>query len=186
MKRIFDLLLVVILFPVIAIPIIFIAVAVKFTSRGPILYWSDRIGKSNLIFQMPKFRSMLIGTPTLATHMLEDPQAYYTPIGGALRITSLDEIPQLWCILKGEMTFVGPRPALSSQTDLIELRTSAGVHNLTPGLTGWAQINGRDDLPIPEKVALDAEYFQKADLVFDFLILWRTVWKVLLRKGISH
>jgi O-antigen biosynthesis protein WbqP len=186
MKRLFDLLFACLLLPFIFVPFFLIAIAVKFTSPGPILYWSDRIGKGNLIFRMPKFRSMLTGTPTVATHMLENPQAYYTRIGGILRNTSLDEIPQIWCILRGEMSFVGPRPALYNQTDLIELRTIAGVHNLRPGLTGWAQINGRDDLPIPQKVALDVEYFQRAGLTFDFLILGRTVSNVLMRKGIAH
>jgi O-antigen biosynthesis protein WbqP len=186
MKRAFDLLFAAILLPFMVIPFIVIATAVKFTSNGPVLYWSERIGKGNLTFRMPKFRSMLISTPTVATHMLENPHAYYTRIGSVLRNTSLDEIPQIWCILKGDMSFVGPRPALYNQTDLIELRTSAGVHSLTPGLTGWAQINGRDDLPIPQKVALDAEYLQRAGLAFDLLILSRTVSNVLLRKGILH
>lgn len=186
MKRIFDFSFACLLLPLILIPFVIISIMVKITSPGPILYWSDRMGKGNSIFRMPKFRSMLIGTPTVATHMLENPQLYYTRIGRILRNSSLDEIPQIWCILKGEMSFVGPRPALYNQTDLIELRSAAGVHILRPGLTGWAQVNGRDDLPIPQKVALDVEYLHRAGLAFDFVILWQTVLNVLMRKGISH
>lgn len=186
MKRLFDFSFAFLLLPLILIPFIVISILVKSTSPGPILYWSDRMGKDNSIFRMPKFRSMLIGTPTVATHMLENPHLYYTRIGRILRNSSLDEIPQIWCILKGEMSLVGPRPALYNQTDLIELRSAAGVHILRPGLTGWAQINGRDDLPIPQKVALDVEYLHRANLSFDLMILWRTVLNVLMRKGISH
>jgi O-antigen biosynthesis protein WbqP len=150
------------------------------------LYWSDRIGKDNVIFQMPKFRSMRVGTPALATHLLESPEAYLTPIGPLLRKSSLDELPQLWSIVRGDMSFVGPRPALYNQHDLIEQRTSSGVHRLLPGLTGWAQVNGRDDLPIPDKVRLDAEYLARQSRRFDLLILWLTIFRVLQREGVSH
>jgi len=168
------------------VPIALIALIVKLTSAGPILYWSDRVGKDNRMFRMPKFRSMRAGTPAVATHLLRDPEIYVTPIGRFLRKTSLDELPQLWSILKGDMSFVGPRPALFNQTDLIELRTQSGVHVLVPGLTGWAQISGRDELPIPQKVARDIEYLRRKSLGFDLHILWLTVIKVLRRDGVSH
>jgi O-antigen biosynthesis protein WbqP len=186
MKRLFDLTLGVCTVVVLALPILLVAVLVKLTSAGPALYWSDRVGKGNTIFRMPKFRSMRIGTPAVATHLLADPGAYLTPIGSFLRRSSLDELPQLWSILKGDMSFVGPRPALFNQDDLVALRTAQGVHELVPGLTGWAQVNGRDELPIPEKVRLDAEYMQKESFWFDLRILWMTFVKVLRRDGVAH
>lgn len=186
LKRIVDLLLCLIATLVLIIPIILTWVLVKLTSKGPALYWSDRVGKGNRIFRMPKFRSMRIGTPAVATHLLQDPNAYLTPIGSFLRKSSLDELPQLWSILKGDMSFVGPRPALFNQDDLIRLRTDAGVDKLLPGLTGWAQINGRDELPIPQKVALDIDYMHRQSLWFDFKILWLTLLKVVRRDGVSH
>ncbi len=186
MKRIFDLLLVVIIgLP--ALPVMLLVyVAVKLTSPGPALYWSDRVGRKNALFRMPKFRSMRIGTPAVATHLLTDPSAHLTPIGSFLRKSSLDELPQLWSILTGDMSFVGPRPALFNQDDLIALRTEKGVHELTPGLTGWAQVNGRDELPIPRKVALDEVYLRERSLWFDLRILWLTFVKVLRRDGVTH
>jgi O-antigen biosynthesis protein WbqP len=169
-----------------SIPLVLVALAVKLTSKGPAIYWSQRVGRHNRLFGMPKFRSMQINTPAVATHLLTDPATYLTPIGGFLRKSSLDELPQLWSILKGDMSFVGPRPALFNQDDLIELRTQAGVHLLQPGLTGWAQINGRDELPIPEKVKLDIEYMQRQSFWFDLFIVWLTALKVLRRDGVSH
>ena len=163
-----------------------LAALVLLTTPGPVLYWSDRVGRHNRIFKMPKFRSMRMDTPAVATHLLENPDQWLTPIGSFLRKTSLDELPQLWSICKGDMSFVGPRPALFNQDDLIALRTEAGVHVLLPGLTGWAQVNGRDELPIPEKVKLDAEYLQKRSFGFDLWILWLTLLKVLRRDGVSH
>lgn len=186
MKRIFDLLLAVLAGFLLLIPVLLVAVLIRLTSKGPVLYWSNRVGRNNTLFRMPKFRSMRVGTPVVATHLLADPCAYLTPIGGFLRKSSLDELPQLWSILLGSMSFVGPRPALFNQDDLIELRTRYGVHKLVPGLTGWAQINGRDDLPIPEKVKLDIEYLQQQSLWFDIHILWRTFVKVIRRDGITH
>lgn len=169
-----------------SIPIVLVAIAVKVTSRGPILYWSDRVGRHNKTFKMPKFRTMRIGTPAVATHLLTDPDSYITPIGSLLRKSSLDELPQLWSILRGDMNFVGPRPALFNQDDLISLRTLRGVHELIPGLTGWAQVNGRDELPIPEKVGLDAEYLQRRSVMFDLKIMWLTAVKVIKREGVIH
>jgi len=186
MKRLFDLLLGLCAVVVLALPILLVAILVRLTSAGPVLYWSDRVGKGNTIFRMPKFRSMRIGTPAVATHLLADPGAYLTPIGSFLRQSSLDELPQLWSILQGDMSFVGPRPALFNQDDLIALRTQCGVHELTPGLTGWAQVNGRDELPIPEKVRLDAEYMQRESFGFDLRILWMTFVKVVRRAGVTH
>lgn len=186
MKRLCDLILAVLAALVLGLPLLLVAMLVKLTSHGPILYWSDRVGRNNRIFKMPKFRSMHVGTPPVATHLLTDPAAHLTPIGSFLRKSSLDELPQLWSILKGDMSFVGPRPALFNQDDLIALRTQCGVHELLPGLTGWAQINGRDELPIPEKVKLDAEYLHRRSLAFDVLILWRTFTKILARDGVSH
>lgn len=186
MKRLFDLLLALCAVVVLAVPVLLVALAVRLTSPGPALYWSDRVGKDNSIFKMPKFRSMRVGTPAVATHLLANPKAHLTPIGSFLRRSSLDELPQLWSILVGDMSFVGPRPALFNQQDLIELRTEKGVHTLVPGLTGWAQVNGRDELPIPQKVALDAEYLQRRNLAFDIRILWLTFVKVLRRDGVSH
>lgn len=186
MKRIFDFLLGVIALTVLWLPIALVALAVRITSPGPIFYWSDRVGRNNRIFSMPKFRSMRIDTPVVATHLLNDPGRFMTPIGAFLRKTSLDELPQLWSILKGDMSFVGPRPALFNQADLIALRTEMGVHELVPGLTGWAQINGRDELPIPQKVQLDREYLQRRSFFLDLKILWMTALKVLSRDGVSH
>jgi len=186
MKRFFDLLLALFAALFLVLPIFFVTILVKLTSPGPALYWSDRVGRHNRIFKMPKFRSMRIGTPAVATHLLKDPNAYLTPIGSFLRKSSLDELPQLWSILVGDMSFVGPRPALFNQDDLIALRTEYGVHELMPGLTGWAQVNGRDELPIPEKVKLDAEYRHRQSLSFDIHILWLTFVRVLRRDGVSH
>lgn len=186
MKRIFDLLLALAAAVILAVPVLLVAIAVRLTSPGPALYWSDRVGRHNKLFKMPKFRSMRVGTPAVATHLLADPKAYLTPIGSFLRKSSLDELPQLWSILAGDMSFVGPRPALFNQHDLIELRTRRGVHELVPGLTGWAQINGRDELPIPDKVRLDVEYLQRKSLGFDIRILWLTFVKVIRRDGITH
>jgi O-antigen biosynthesis protein WbqP len=186
MKRIFDLLLALAAAMALAVPVMLVALMVRLTSPGPALYWSDRVGRHNRIFKMPKFRSMRVGTPAVATHLLADPKAHLTPIGSFLRKSSLDELPQLWSILVGDMSFVGPRPALFNQHDLIELRTQCGVHELVPGLTGWAQINGRDELPIPDKVKLDAEYLQRQSLWFDIRILWLTFLKVLRRDGVTH
>ncbi len=168
------------------LPLVLIAVAVRCTSSGPALYWSDRVGRNNRTFRMPKFRSMRVDTPAVATHLLDNPGAYLTPIGSFLRKSSLDELPQLWSILRGDMSFVGPRPALFNQQDLIELRTSAGVHALLPGLTGWAQVNGRDELEIPLKVRFDAEYLQRRSMRLDGWILWLTFLKVLRRDGVAH
>ena len=186
MKRLFDLFLVLTAGVILILPVMVVAVAVRLTSPGPALYWSDRVGRHNRIFRMPKFRSMRIGTPAVATHLLQDPDAWLTPIGAFLRKTSLDELPQLWSILAGDMSFVGPRPALFNQDDLVALRTERGVHELVPGLTGWAQVNGRDELPIPDKVALDVEYLRRRSFLFDLRILWLTVIKVLKRDGVSH
>jgi O-antigen biosynthesis protein WbqP len=185
-KRLFDFILGIVLALTLLIPIIFLLFVVRLTSKGPVFYWSDRVGRHNLIFRMPKFRSMRVGTPAVATHLLADPKSHLTPIGSFLRKSSLDELPQLWSILVGDMSFVGPRPALFNQDDLIALRTDQGVDKLVPGLTGWAQVNGRDELPIPQKVALDVEYLQKQNLWFDIRILWLTFVKVVRRDGVSH
>lgn len=171
---------------IMAFPFVMVVILVKLTSSGPILYWSDRVGKNNKIFKMPKFRTMRTDAPVVATHLLGNPKDYLTPVGSFLRLTSLDELPQLWSILKGDMNFVGPRPALYNQDDLILLRTQCGVHKLVPGLTGWSQIRGRDELPIPEKVKTDVEYLKRQSLGFDIYILWQTVVKVLSREGVSH
>lgn len=186
MKRFFDLMLGLCAALILALPVLLVAVLVRLTSPGPALYWSDRVGKGNRIFRMPKFRSMRVGTPAVATHLLANPDSFLTPIGSFLRKSSLDELPQLWNILKGDMSFVGPRPALFNQDDLIALRTQAGVHELVPGLTGWAQVNGRDELPIPDKVKLDVEYLKRQSLGFDIYILWLTFVKVLRRDGVTH
>lgn len=186
MKRVFDLAVALVAAVFLALPILIVAVAVRLTSPGPALYWSDRVGRNNRIFKMPKFRSMQINTPAVATHLLQNPDQWLTPIGSFLRKSSLDELPQLWSILMGDMSFVGPRPALFNQDDLIALRTQAGVHELVPGLTGWAQVNGRDELPIPEKVRLDVEYLQRRSFGFDLWILWLTLLNVLRRDGVSH
>jgi len=186
MKRVFDIFLVCLLALILFVPMLLVATAVRLTSKGPALYWSDRIGQNNVIFKMPKFRSMRLGTAAVATHLLEDAHSYLTPIGAFLRKSSLDELPQLWNILAGDMSFVGPRPALFNQQDLIELRTQKNVHTLMPGLSGWAQVNGRDELPIPQKVALDAEYLTRQGFWFDIKILWMTFLKVIQRDGVSH
>jgi len=186
MKRLIDLTLSLCAGLLFLFPLALIALAVRLTSEGPALYWSDRVGKNNRIFRMPKFRSMRTDTPAVATHLLGDASNWLTPIGSFLRKTSLDELPQLWSILVGDMSFVGPRPALFNQHDLIALRTELGVHTLTPGLTGWAQVNGRDELPIPEKVKLDAEYVARRSFLFDVYILWLTFLKVIQRDGVSH
>lgn len=186
MKRLFDFILAFFVVGLLIVPILLVALLVRLTSTGPIIYWSDRVGCDNRIFSMPKFRSMRTDTPAVATHLLTDPNAYLTPIGGFLRKSSLDELPQLWSIIKGDMSFVGPRPALFNQEDLIALRTLNGIHKLVPGLTGWAQINGRDELPISEKVKLDLAYLQSRSMRLDVLILWRTIIKVLVSDGVSH
>lgn len=185
-KRLIDVSLALVASFLLALPILLVLVAVRLTSVGPALYWSERVGRDNQTFKMPKFRSMRFGTPAVATHLLTNPKAHLTPIGSFLRKSSLDELPQLWSILVGDMSFVGPRPALFNQYDLIELRTQKNVHTLLPGLTGWAQVNGRDELPIPQKVALDAEYLQRQSFWFDIQILWITFLKVVKRDGVSH
>ena len=186
MKRLLDLALSTTAMVIFFIPLCILAVLVKFTSRGPVLYWSDRVGQDNKLFRMPKLRTMRVDTPVVATHLLTNPAQFLSPIGGFLRKSSLDEIPQLWCIIKGEMSIVGPRPALFNQHNLIELRTSQGVHMARPGLTGWAQVNGRDELPIPEKVKLDLHYVQEQSLAFDFKVIMLTFVKVIRRDGIVH
>lgn len=186
MKRLFDLVLGLLAAILLLVPIALIAVLVRLTSPGPALYWSDRVGRYNKTFKMPKFRSMRVGTPAVATHLLADPKSVLTPIGSFIRKSSLDELPQIWSILVGDMSFVGPRPALFNQHDLIELRTQKGINALLPGLTGWAQVNGRDELPIPKKVALDAEYLERQGFLFDIQILWLTFLKVVRRDGVSH
>lgn len=185
-KRAFDVTFALIVGLLLLLPIAVIALCVRWTSPGPALYWSDRVGRDNRIFRMPKFRSMRLDTPAVATHLLSDPNKYLTPIGPFLRKSSLDELPQLWSILTGDMSLVGPRPALFNQADLIEARTHAGVHRLVPGLTGWAQINGRDELPIPQKVRLDAEYLARQSFGFDLKILFLTAWRVLRSDGVTH
>lgn len=186
MKRAFDVGLALLGGIIALIPMGVITILVRITSRGPALYWSDRVGANNRIFRMPKFRTMSSGTPVVATHLLTNPGSYVTPLGRLLRATSLDELPQLWSILRGDMSFVGPRPALFNQEDLIALRTELGIEALLPGLTGWAQVNGRDDLSIPEKVELDAEYLRRRSFWFDLGILWRTVFHVARREGVAH
>jgi O-antigen biosynthesis protein WbqP len=186
MKRTFDVILGFSIGLVLLLPVFLVSIAVRLTSKGHALYWSDRVGRNNVIFKMPKFRSMRVGTPAVATHLLADASTHLTPIGSFLRKSSLDELPQVWSILVGDMSFVGPRPALFNQQDLIALRTEQGVHILVPGLTGWAQVNGRDELPIPEKVKLDVVYLQRQSLWFDIRILWLTFVKVLRRDGVSH
>jgi O-antigen biosynthesis protein WbqP len=186
MKQFFDFFLAVFLIFVLLFFIIISAILVKITSKGDALYWSDRVGKNNKIFKMPKFRSMLADTPAVATHLLDNPDVYLSPIGGFLRSTSLDELPQLFSVLKGDMSFVGPRPALFNQNDLIALRTEKGVDKLLPGITGWAQVNGRDELSIPDKVILDVEYLNRQSFWFDIKILWMTFLKVVKRDGVSH
>ncbi|QDG71390.1 sugar transferase [Janthinobacterium tructae] len=186
MKRVFDLLLVLVASLILLIPVVLVALLVRLTSTGPALYWSDRVGRNNKIFKMPKFRSMRVGTPAVATHLLTDAQSHLTPVGNFLRKSSLDELPQLWSIIRGDMSFVGPRPALFNQQDLIALRTQYGVEKILPGLTGWAQVNGRDELPIPEKVKLDVQYMQRQSLPLDVKIIFLTFLKVIRRDGITH
>lgn len=185
-KRGFDLMLAVLLGALLLLPLLLLALSVKLTSKGPVLYWSDRVGRNNTIFKMPKFRSMQTGTPAVATHLLGNPDAYLTGVGSFLRRSSLDELPQLWSIIRGDMSFVGPRPALFNQYDLIEARTRCGVHQLVPGLTGWAQINGRDELPILQKVALDTEYLDRISFWFDMKIIIQTIFRVLARDNVAH
>jgi O-antigen biosynthesis protein WbqP len=186
MKRLFDMISSSLLLILFAVPMALIALAVKLSSKGPVLHWSDRVGRSNCIFKMPKFRSMRVDTPQLPTHLLLVPAVYLTPIGSFLRRSSLDELPQLWSILAGDLSFVGPRPALFNQDDLVALRTKRGIHMLVPGLTGWAQVNGRDELPIPVKVQFDYEYLQRRSFRFDLQIIGMTVKKVLRSEGIQH
>lgn len=186
MKRIIDILLSVGILIILLLPILLIALLVRFTSNGKTLYWSDRVGKNGVLFRMPKFRSMQVDTPTVATHLMTNPNAFLSPIGVFLRRLSLDELPQLFSVLKGDMSFVGPRPALFNQDDLIALRTEKGVDKLLPGITGWAQVNGRDELSIPDKVALDVEYLNRQSFWFDIKILWMTFLKVIKRDGVSH
>jgi len=186
MKRTLDLLASLMALGLLCVPLLLLALLVAVTSKGPVLYWSDRVGQHNSVFRMPKLRTMKTGTPAVATHLLNNPQAHLTPVGGFLRRTSLDELPQLWSILMGDMSWVGPRPALFNQTDLIEMRTQAGVHQLLPGLTGWAQVNGRDEIALSDKVQLDTEYLHRQSFVFDLRILWLTVRKVVRREGITH
>ena len=186
MKRSFDCVMVLLLLCILSLPMFVVAVLVRLTSKGPVLYWSDRIGVNNAVFRMPKFRTMRIDTPAVATHLLEKPDIYLTPIGSFLRKFSLDELPQLWSIIKGDMSFVGPRPALYNQDDLVELRTQRGIHKLIPGVTGWAQVNGRDELPIPIKVEFDEYYLNNRSFSLDLIILWMTLVKVLKREGVQH
>ena len=186
MKRIIDILLSVVISIILLLPILLIALLVRFTSNGKTLYWSDRVGKNGVLFRMPKFRTMQVDTPTVATHLMTNPNAFLSPIGVFLRRLSLDELPQLYSVLKGDMSFVGPRPALFNQDDLIALRTEKGVDKLLPGITGWAQVNGRDELSIPDKVALDVEYLNRQSFWFDIKILWMTFLKVIKRDGVSH
>ena len=186
LKRIFDLLLSLGSLLILALPGVLIAIAIKLTSEGPAIYWSDRVGKNNRIFRMPKFRTMRVDAPIVATHLMTNPEVYVTPLGKFLRKTSLDELPQIWSILRGEMSVVGPRPALYNQDDLIEQRTDAGVDKLIPGLTGWAQVNGRDDLAIPEKVNLDVEYMKRCSILFDLKIILMTFLKALRLQGVLH
>lgn len=186
LKRVMDLVILLICAIIFAIPCLLIALAIKIDSKGSILFWSQRIGRRNVLFMMPKFRTMKVDAPIVATHLMKSPDTYLTGVGRFLRLTSLDELPQLWSIAKGEMSFVGPRPALFSQLDLIGLRTSLGIDKLLPGLTGWAQINGRDEIPLSHKVNLDAHYMKNQSLLLDLKILWLTFAKVVLREGVSH
>lgn len=186
MKRVFDVALALFAGLLLFVPLLAIWLLVRLTSAGPALYWSDRVGWRNCIFSMPKFRTMRIGTPAVATHLLANPDAHLTPVGSFLRKSSVDELPQLWSILAGDMSFVGPRPALFNQDDLVTLRTEQGVHELLPGLTGWAQVNGRDGISIPDKVKLDAQYLRRQSLWFDIRILWLTALKVVRRDDVSH
>ncbi len=186
MKRLFDLCLVLLALLILTLPFLLVALLVRLTSSGTVLYWSDRVGQNNKLFKMPKFRTMQMNTPAVATHLLPEPKRFLTPVGSFLRQSSLDELPQLWSVLKGDMSIVGPRPALFNQYDLIKLRTEQGVHLLKPGITGWAQVNGRDELPIPDKVKLDVDYMHQQSLLFDLKIIALTVLKVLCKDGIQH
>ena len=186
MKRLVDLILLIIALVFLAIPMLIVAIIIKLTSPGPVMFWSDRVGQYNRIFRMPKFRTMQVNTPNVATHLLVGAGSYLTPVGGFLRKSSLDELPQLWSVFVGDMSFVGPRPALYNQDDLIAMRTEQGIEVLVPGITGWAQVNGRDELVLTEKVNLDAQYLQKQSMGFDFYILLLTVLKVFRREGVSH
>jgi len=186
MKRLFDALTAILLLILLLIPLLVISILIKLTSKGPVLYWSDRVGRNNAIFRMPKFRSMKTDTPPVATHLLADPDRYVTTIGRFIRKTSLDELPQIFSVLKGDMSFVGPRPALFNQDDLVALRTSKGIHTLVPGITGWAQINGRDELPIPVKVDYDLHYLKNRSFIFDLKILMLTLSNVIAGKGVTH
>ena len=186
LKRIFDLAMAGFLLCFLSIPILVVGLMVKLTSKGPALYWSDRVGINNRIFRMPKFRTMRINTPSVATHLMKNPDVYLTPIGSFLRKFSLDELPQLYSVLKGDISFVEPRPALFNQDDLVELRTGKGIHKLIPGITGWAQVNGRDELPIPVKVEYDEYYLKNRSFLFGIKILWMTFIKVVKREGVSH
>jgi O-antigen biosynthesis protein WbqP len=186
MKRLFDFILALISAALLLLPFVLVWLAVRFTSKGPALFWSDRIGQHNALFKMPKFRSMRVDTPVVATHLLSKPKDYLTPIGSFLRKSSLDELPQLWNVLRGDMSFVGPRPALFNQYDLIKLRAVSGIHRLKPGLTGWAQVNGRDNLSIKEKVVFDKEYMKKKSFVFDLKILYLTFIKIIQGDGVRH
>ncbi len=186
MKRLFDLLVFVVAVVIFSLPMILVAIAVGFTSKGPILYWSKRVGKNNQLFDMPKFRTMRVDTPVLPTHLLGNPDVYLTSIGSFLRKSSLDELPQLWCIFRGDMSVVGPRPALANQQDLIDARTGKGIHLIKPGLTGWAQVNGRDEIALEKKVELDDEYLAKKSLLFDVYVVLLTFYKVVKREGIQH
>ena len=185
-KRAFDIVAALVGIALLGLPAVAIALTVKLTSRGPALYWSDRVGRHNRLFKMPKFRTMRVDAPAVATHLLQDPSRYITSVGGFLRKTSLDELPQLWSILTGDMSVVGPRPALFNQADLVKLRTEAGVHALVPGLTGWAQVSGRDSLPIPAKVELDKYYLQHRSLAFDLKVIGLTLIKVVKSEGVHH
>ena len=186
MKRLFDLSFSIVLLFLLIVPMLLISIAIRLTSKGPVLYWSERVGRNNKIFIMPKFRSMKITTPDIATHLLDNPNSYLSPIGLFLRTTSLDELPQLFSVLNGDMSFVGPRPALFNQDDLIALRNKKGIEKLLPGITGWAQVNGRDELSIPDKVELDVEYMNRKSFLFDLKILWITLFKVVKRIGVNH
>lgn len=185
-KRILDLTLTMMATVLFIVPLLAVAVLIKLTSRGPVLYWSDRVGIDNQIFEMPKFRTMSVETPAVATHLLDNPDTYLTPIGAFLRRSSLDELPQIWSIFCGDMSLVGPRPALFNQDDLISLRTKKKVHTIKPGLTGWAQVNGRDELPIPQKVQFDAEYLSKVSFLLDLKILFMTFYNVVRSRGVKH
>jgi O-antigen biosynthesis protein WbqP len=186
MKRLLDLVVTLVALVVFAIPMVLVGLLVRFSSRGPVLYWSDRVGRNNIVFAMPKFRTMRVDTPVLPTHLLQDPASFLTPIGSFLRKSSLDELPQLWCVLIGDMSLVGPRPALHNQQDLLDARTAAGVHMLLPGLTGWAQVNGRDEVPMKVKVGYDVEYLRRRSFLFDVKILFLTFWKVVMVKDVAH